>query len=255
MPDARPNVVLISADQWRGDCLSTAGHPVVSTPYLDALAATGTRFSNAYSATPTCVPARMSLMTGLRPATHGRVGYADGVPFDVDTTLAGEFSLAGYHTKAIGKLHVWPERDRIGFDDVTLHDGYLSHSRDRHRPVASYDDYVPWLRRRTGDPAADILDDGLDCNSIVARPWDRPEELHPTNWVVTEAIDWLYRRDPTAPFFCHLSVPRPHPPQDPPAWAFEQYRHAPDHTPPVGDWVDGLLGPLRQDDRPDSFVA
>src|SRR5699024_8253538 len=113
-------------------------------------------------------------MTGLSPASHGRVGYADGVPFDVDTTLAGEFSKAGYHTKAVGKLHVWPERARIGFDDVALHDGYLSHSRDRYRPVELYDDYVPWLRGRTGDPAADILDNGLDCNSIVARPWNRP---------------------------------------------------------------------------------
>ena len=60
-----PNIVLICVDQWRGDCLSADGHPVVRTPYLDALAARGVRFRNAYSATPTCVPARMALLTGL----------------------------------------------------------------------------------------------------------------------------------------------------------------------------------------------
>jgi len=60
-PAARPNVVLICVDQWRGDALSVAGHDVVRTPYLDQMALRGTRFSRAYSATPTCVPARIAL--------------------------------------------------------------------------------------------------------------------------------------------------------------------------------------------------
>lgn len=68
------NVVLICVDQWRGDCLSAEDHPVVRTPYLDALAARGTRFSRAYSATPPCVPARAALHTGMAQTSHGRVG-------------------------------------------------------------------------------------------------------------------------------------------------------------------------------------
>ena len=52
-----PNIILLMADQMRGDCLGIAGHPDVKTPYLDALAAEGVRFPNAYSACPSCIPA------------------------------------------------------------------------------------------------------------------------------------------------------------------------------------------------------
>ncbi len=252
---SHPNVVLICADQWRGDCLSINGHPVIKSPYLDGLARSGSRFVNAYSAHPTCVPARMSLMTGLTAAHHGRVGYQDGVPFDVDATLPGQFRSAGFQTQAIGKMHYWPERGRIGFDDVRLHDGYLHYARDRHRPADFYDDYLTWLRDQAGESAvSDYFEDGVHCNSVVARPWDRPERLHPTNWVVTEATQWLYRRDPTVPFFLYLSFHRPHPPYNPPDWAFEQYLDSADHCPPVGDWT-GVFEEFRDDDRPDAHVA
>lgn len=49
----QPNIILIMVDQWRGDCLSIDGHPIVHTPYLDDLARHGTRFSHAYAAAPT----------------------------------------------------------------------------------------------------------------------------------------------------------------------------------------------------------
>lgn len=249
------NVVLICADQWRGDCLSAAGHPVLKTPYLDALAASGVRMSNAYSATPTCVPARMALISGLAAKNHRRVGYQDGVAFDVEQTLPGEFSRSGYQTQAIGKMHYWPERVRAGFDNVILHDGFLHHSRRGRRDVAFYDDYLVWLREQAGESAvADYFDDGIDCNSVVARPWSRPEALHPTNWVVAEAEKWLYRRDVTQPFFLYLSFHRPHPPYNPPAWAFEQYLGCDDYEPPVGDWADDFAE-HREDGRPDALVA
>jgi len=91
----RPNVVLICVDQWRGDCLGIDGHPVVETPTLDQLALRGTRFGRAYAATPSCVPARAALMTGLDQRHHGRVSYSDGIPWTYPTTLAGEFSRQG----------------------------------------------------------------------------------------------------------------------------------------------------------------
>ena len=251
----RPNVVLICVDQWRGDCLSASGHPIVRTPYLDALAARGVRFDNAYSATPTCVPARMALLTGLAQERHRRVGYQDGVDFDIAETLPRSLAQNGYQTQAIGKMHYAPERVRIGFDDVILHDGYLHHSRRRERDPRFYDDYLTWLRAQAGESAvSDYLENGINCNSVVARPWDKPERLHPTNWVVTEAENWLYRRDPTRPFFLYLSFHRPHAPYDPPAWAFEQYLDAPAHEPPVGDWV-GEFAHLRNDALPDANIA
>lgn len=251
----QPNIVLVCVDQWRGDCLSCAGHATVATPYLDQWARDGVRFSRAYTATPSCVPARATLFTGLSQETTGRVGYADGVPWDYKTTLAGEFTRGGYQTEAIGKMHVYPERNRLGFEHVQLHDGFLHFARRNHSDLGAIDDYIPWLRRETGRPNADYFDNGVNCNSIVARPWDKPEELHPTNWVVTQGIDFLRRRDTTKPFFLYLSFHRPHPPFDPPAWAFEQYLHESMPAPPQGDWVQDFYslappGTLNRDAEP-----
>lgn len=239
----RPNVVLICVDQWRGDCLGISGHPVVKTPYLDQLAhgdgsRGGCRFDRAYSATPSCIPARAALFTGLRQTSHGRVGYRDGVPWNYTTTLAGEFTRHGYQTQSIGKMHVFPERSQMGFQNVLLHDGFLHFARKRDPHGTRLDDYTPWLREKLGDPTADYFDHGVNCNSNVARPWNHDESLHPTNWVVTQGIDFLRRRDPRKPFFLFLSFHRPHPPYDPPAWAFEQYLQADMPDVPVGDWTD-----------------
>lgn len=254
----RPNVVLICVDQWRGDCLSAAGHPHVQTPYLDQIGGNGVRFSRGYSATPTCVPARVGLFTGQSQERHGRVGYTDGIPFEQahPVTMPGEFRRGGYQTQAIGKMHVYPERSRIGFDNVRLHDGFLHFARRRrHRQFEFFDDYVPWLRSQPDvSPTADYFDHGLNCNSVVARPWDKAENLHPTNWVAEETIEWLYRRDPTKPFFLYLSFHRPHPPYDPPAWAFEQYLNLPPYEPIVGDWIDHYAD-HRRDGANDAFVG
>ena len=53
----RPNILFITLDQWRGDCLGSAGHPVVETPNLDRLACEGVRFTSHYAQTAPCGPA------------------------------------------------------------------------------------------------------------------------------------------------------------------------------------------------------
>jgi arylsulfatase len=248
MPE-RPNILLICVEQWRGDCLSIAGHPVVHTPYLDQLALEGARFRRAYTPVPSCIAARASLYTGLRPRTHGRVGYQDGVLWDYPVTIAGEFTRHGYQTQAIGKMHVYPERSQMGFQNVILHDGFLRFARSHNRNYEMVDDYIPWLRQKLGC-GADYFDHGVNCNSYVARPWDKPEHMHPTNFVVTQAIGFLRRRDPRKPFFLYMSFHRPHPPYDPPAWALEQYLNQPMPDVPVGDWVD-VLAEYFNPSRPD----
>lgn len=253
MTDARPNIVLICVDQWRGDCLSIDRHPVVHTPYLDQLALDGSRFTHAYAAVPTCIAARASLMTGLAPRTHGRVGYRDGVPWNYDVTLAGEFARQGYQTQAIGKMHVYPERAPLGFQNVLLHDGFLHFARDQRRDLGEIDDYLPWLSSHLGR-AADYFEHGVNCNSIVARPWDKDEYLHPTNWVMHQAIAFLRQRESGQPLFLYLSFHRPHPPYDPPAWAFEMYRDRAMPPPPVGDWTDAFAA-FADPFRPDCHVG
>ncbi len=59
------NVLFITADQWRGDCLSACGHPCLRTPNLDALAADGVLFRRHYSQATPCAPGRASLYTGM----------------------------------------------------------------------------------------------------------------------------------------------------------------------------------------------
>lgn len=234
-----PNVILIHVDQWRGDCLSIDGHPVVQTPWLDQLAGEGVRFNHAYAACPSCIASRASLMTGLTPRSHGRVGYRDGVPWNYQTTMAGEFTRQGYQTQAIGKMHVYPVRSRVGFENVILHDGYTAMTRDhRYGALGFGDDYIPWLCNETGRMDADYFEHGIDCNAFIARPWPLEEYMHPTNWVANEAIQFLRRRDPQKPFFLYISFFHPHPPYDPPAWAFEQYLHEKMPPVPVGDWAD-----------------
>ena len=250
----RPNILLIQVDQWRGDCLSVAGHPVVHTPYLDKLAMEGCRFTRAYSATPVCIPARAALMTGLTQRSHRRVGYRDGVEWDYPVTMAGEFSKHGYQTQCIGKLHTYPEDNLLGFEDVELHDGYLHFPRQQSPNLARHDAYVRWLREQTGRADADYFEHGLNCNSVVARPWPMEERLHPTNWCVTRALNFLETRDAARPFFLYVSLHRPHPPYDPPEWAFNHYLHTPMPNPPVGDWVD-RFEVLDETPLPDAYRA
>ena len=59
-----PNILLVTIDQWRADCLGAAGHPLVRTPALDALAADGVRFAAHYAQASPCGPSRASLHTG-----------------------------------------------------------------------------------------------------------------------------------------------------------------------------------------------
>jgi arylsulfatase len=238
----KPNLLLITVDQMRFDCLSIQNHPVVETPNLDALTNSGVLFNNAYSATPVCIPARAAIMTGMGQRSHGRVGYADGIPWTYEHMLAGELAKGDYHTQCVGKMHVYPTRNLCGFHNIVLHDGYLHHNRKAATSYGEHfdqcDDYLQWLKRTAG-PDADLTDHGLDCNaSTVARAWHLDEGLHPTNWTVSESIDFLRRRDPGKPFFLWTSFVRPHSPLDPPAAYFDLYKDVEMPDSPVGDWVD-----------------
>ena len=237
----RPNIVLLMTDQMRGDCLGIAGHPDVKTPYLDSLADMGTLYTNAYSACPTCVPARATLHTGMSQRHTGRVGYEDGVRWDYEHTLAGELSKAGYYTQCVGKMHVHPLRNYLGFHNVRLHDGYLHAYRAPDVPYYESqkvaDDYYWWLKQQLG-VAADPLESGLDCNSWISRSWMQEEKYHPTNWVAEECLDFLRRRDTEMPFFLMASFVRPHAPLDPPQYYLDLYQNKELVPPYTGDWND-----------------
>ena len=248
MSDSRPNVVLIVVDQMRSDALSiNSVDQFISTPTLDMMASQGYNFENAYSTVPSCVPARVGLLTGLNPEHSGRVGYEDEVNWDYENTLPAFFRNEGYQTECIGKMHVYPSRKRLGFDHVRLHDGYLHVDRKYDKRYGEQfensSDYLKFLKSELGFHA-DMIDDGLHCNSWQARPWMHEEYLHPTNWVVSEAIDFLKTKDPTVPFFLKLSFEKPHAPLNPPKYYFDQYmqRLTEDIDLHIGNWEEKPTG-------------
>lgn len=81
MKNNQPNVVLIVVDQMWVDALSLNSQDrFISTPTLDMMASQGYNFENCYSPVPSCVLARVALLTGLDQENSGRVGYEDEVP-------------------------------------------------------------------------------------------------------------------------------------------------------------------------------
>lgn len=101
----RPNILLITSDQHRGDCFGFEGRRV-STPHLDLLAAQGTRFAACITPNVVCMPARASILTGLLPLSHGV--HDNGIDLDEQVAqrgFAGTLAQAGYDTRFIGKAH------------------------------------------------------------------------------------------------------------------------------------------------------
>ena len=95
------NILFITADQWRGDCLLALGHPDVKTPSLDRLACDGVLFSRHYAQVAPCGPSRASLYTGTYLHDHGV--YANGIALDGrHTNMALEARQAGYRPTLFG---------------------------------------------------------------------------------------------------------------------------------------------------------
>lgn len=241
MPNqTRPNIILITTDQHRGDCLGIEGHPVLQTPNLDWLARSGTRFRRGYSECPSCVPARRTLMSGQAPAVQGMVGMKR-VEWDPPNTLAGELSGAGYQTQLIGKLHLSRHRKRFGFDHMFLADGTLAGSSYS----AGQNDYVEWLQQqgyREPEPGGAH---GVSANGWVARPHYLPEEMSHTFWCTSRAVEFIHKRDPDVPFFLNLSYIDPHPPLTPPQPYYDRYIGQDLPKPVVGDWAPAFDGPQK----------
>jgi arylsulfatase A-like enzyme len=114
----RPNVVMISIDTLRADHLSAYGYTRETSPHIDALAARGVLFENAYAHSPKTAVSHMSILTGLTPGAHGVKQWTplSSLRLSVDTpTLSSLLHDAGYYTAAITSGgHM---RADLGFDD------------------------------------------------------------------------------------------------------------------------------------------
>ena len=139
----QPNVIICICDQLRAFEVGCYGNAVIRTPNIDRLARDGVRFEHAVSTDPVCMPARSSLISGQYARTCtgalGNVSVPDerGRPIVApwplqdrvhlpDTTIAEQFKSAGYDTALIGKWHIHPAPEIVGFD-------YTLHPRVNHR--------------------------------------------------------------------------------------------------------------------------
>jgi N-sulfoglucosamine sulfohydrolase len=110
---ARPNIVLVVADDHGRDALGCYGNPQIKTPHLDALAADGTRFTAAFCTTASCSPSRSVILSGQHNHRNGMYGLQHDEhhfqSFDTVKSLPVRLGEAGYRTARIGKFHVGPE--------------------------------------------------------------------------------------------------------------------------------------------------
>ncbi|MCB1022547.1 MAG: sulfatase-like hydrolase/transferase [Bryobacterales bacterium] len=234
---SRPNVLLISTDHWPAALLGEAGHRSILTPTLDELARSGVRFTNAYGECPVCIPARRTLMTGSSPRAHGDRDFGETKPMPNLPTMAQTFRDAGYQAYAVGKLHVYPQRNRIGFDDVIL-------DEEGRTQYGVIDDYELFLGDQ-GYPGQQF-DHGMSNNDYQTRPWHLPEAMHATNWATQQMVRTIKRRDRDRPSFWFLSYRHPHPPLVPVQDYLDMYDGADLGEPSIGEWTRGELPFLLQ---------
>lgn len=211
------NILLIIADQWRGDSLGALGHPAARTPNLDALAAEGTLFRNHYAQSAPCGPARASLLTGLYVMNHRVV--ANGIPQDRrHPTMPGELRKAGLHPSLIGYTTTIPDpRDAPPHDprfreigDVL--DGFTPYA---HLDEVEFRTYFGWVRRHGHSLPANPEDIWLPeagPPGPTAAPSRIPAALSDTAWSGQHALDFLRSTTGTHPWMLHLGFYRPHPP-------------------------------------------
>lgn len=116
------NLLILMSDQHSRSKLGCYGNPAVKTPNLDALAASGTRFTNAYCNSPLCVPSRAAMATGQYASVNGYWDNAHAFEGKADS-WAKRLHEQGYHVATVGKLHFQDERPETGFVDqrIPLH--------------------------------------------------------------------------------------------------------------------------------------
>jgi arylsulfatase A-like enzyme len=200
------NILLVTLDQFRGDCLSAVAHPLVRTPHLDRLAAEGVLFTRHYSQASPCSPGRASLYTGMYQMSHRVV--ANGTPLDARfDNIAKAARRAGYAPALFGYTDQSIDpREAAGPDDPRLntYEGVLpGFEAVLDLPASKPAAWIEWLRSK-GYSVPDNADEALDGEP------SRPLEHSMGSFVADRFIAWAERQN--SPWFAHVSQLRPHPP-------------------------------------------
>jgi arylsulfatase A-like enzyme len=233
MASTQPNILLIQSDQHRYDCTGKAGHPLIKTPAIDSLAGEGVWFTHAFTPTPTCCPARQSLLCGKWAEQHGGLwNYGAGIPvrlFD-ETTWTQALAAEGYALGYVGKWEVHPNHSPLEY-------GFREH-------VAAKD-YAVW-RQAQGLP--NPMSDAERVPQLQGHPVARwfggidPVEVNQsrTHWYAAQAISMMQRYQVEGrPWHVRLDFEEPHLPCFP-AGRFAAL-YPPEAIPPWGSFAEQFV--------------
>jgi arylsulfatase A-like enzyme len=221
MADRRPSFLIFLADDHGYGDLSCMGGTDVRTPYLDAVAASGARFTDWYSNSPVCSPARASLLTGRYPGNAGvrsiLAGHrtAPGLSPDVPT-VATALKALGYRTAMFGKWHLGlAEGSRPNDHGFEEWFGFLAGWVD-------YYSHVYYQGQREGNT--------IQIHDL----WENGEEVHRDGEYMTEliaerAVDFVQRAasDANRPFLLYVPFSAPHYPMHAPPGYLDRFPDLP----------------------------
>ncbi|HSA08958.1 MAG TPA: arylsulfatase [Candidatus Paceibacterota bacterium] len=224
----RPNILFLMDDQHRGDWLGVAGAKWLITPNLDRLARDGVLFRRAYTSTPSCLPARAALLTGMSPWGHGSLGYVP-IPERYACEMPRVFSEAGWRTCAIGKNHFAPPSNSHGYQTVIRAEPNI-------RDQSEICDYRAWFDRQApGHQPLEGYRSGNDQRGGICYPL--AEELHLTPWTADRALEALNSHKQGEPWFLKVSFLAPHTPLNAPKRWHDRYQNVDIPPAAIGDWA------------------
>ncbi|MFM9971651.1 MAG: sulfatase-like hydrolase/transferase [Burkholderiales bacterium] len=227
------NVLFIMADQLRADYLSSYGQRRLATPNIDRIASMGVRYTRAYTSSPVCGPARMSLYTGRTTFSHGATW--NFVPLEAGTWTLGDYLRPhGVRVALAGKTHMRPDAEgmaRMGVDPrsslgvLAAECGFEPYERDDgEHPNLNFNPdlaYNRWLREKgyaSPNPWNDFANSGQAPDGTVLSGWALrnagqaarvAEEHSETPYMTNRAIDFM-REAGESPWVLHLSYIKPH---------------------------------------------
>ncbi len=195
-PPARPNVVLVMADDLGYEALGSYGGAAYATPELDRLAASGVRFTHAYSQ-PLCSPSRVKIMTGRY---NSRNYTYWGILPPGEVTFGHLLRDAGYATFVAGKWQLDGQEPRENLGEGQLPD------------EAGFDEYLLWFVGGKGKRYADPLLWRTGGESMVVEDGFGPDLF--TDFIVSSIENQVAER-PDQPFFAYYPMALTHPPYVP----------------------------------------
>lgn len=214
---ARPCFVVIYCDDLGYGDLGCYGSPHIRTPHLDALAATGVRFTDWYSNSPVCSPSRAALLTGRYPQRNGVteiLGGGRGTPGlrPSERTIAAVLKEHGYRTALYGKWHLGLVEEcrpnAHGFDEFR---GFLAGCVDYYSHI------FYWGQGGGHNPTHDLWHNREEV-------WDNGHYL--TEAITEHAVSFIEQKSED-PFFLYVAYNAPHYPMHAPQKYMDRYPDLP----------------------------